>query len=216
MKIIARPDIHNQSKRITQIGSQLAEVDLVLLPGDLTNSGEVADAAKLIDMVQTHCPHVLAVTGNWDSQAIETYMMEQDINLHVTWRKAGDMNFVGLGGALPFLGRLEYSESDYRRFLAQIAEGLDPQKPFILVSHQPPFNTRNDRTSRGEHVGSHAIRAFIEEHQPLACFTGHIHEGIGVDAIGKTKIINPGMQRYAYVEISADSVDSIAIIDPTA
>ena len=47
----------------------------------------------------------------------------------------------------------------------------------------------------GRHVGSTAIRAFIEKYQPDLCITGHIHEGKGIDAIGRTKIINPGMFR---------------------
>jgi Icc-related predicted phosphoesterase len=37
------------------------------------------------------------------------------------------------------------------------------------------------------------------------CFTGHIHEGIGIDRIGRTVIVNPGPFRsghYAYAEIN--------------
>ncbi len=34
----------------------------------------------------------------------------------------------------------------------------------------------------GRHVGSAAVRRFIERHRPLACFTGHIHEAAGMDS----------------------------------
>jgi Icc-related predicted phosphoesterase len=59
-------------------------------------------------------------------------------------------------------------------------------------------NTINDIVHGGRHVGSHAVRAFIEKYQPLACITGHIHEGIGIDKIGRTQIINPGPFRNGY------------------
>ncbi len=64
-----------------------------------------------------------------------------------------------------------------------------------MVSHQPPYDTINDQVSPGVHVGSNSIRKFIEEHQPLVCFSGHIHEGTGIDHIGNTAIVNPGSGR---------------------
>ena len=83
----------------------------------------------------------------------------------------------------------------------------------VLITHQPPRETRND-LARGGHVGSHSIRCFIEQHQPLICFTGHIHEGVGVDTIGETKIVNPGPLRhggYAVAEITGGQVGALEI-----
>jgi len=76
--------------------------------------------------------------------------------------------------------------------------------PLVLMSHQPPINTQCDRIATGAHVGSHAVRRFIEIRQPLVCFTGHIHESVALDNIGDTRIVNPGMLangQYAYAEI---------------
>ena len=47
------------------------------------------------------------------------------------------------------------------------------------------------------HVGSRAIRAFIERHQPPLVLAGHIHESPRVsssyrDTIGATVAVNPG------------------------
>jgi Icc-related predicted phosphoesterase len=49
----------------------------------------------------------------------------------------------------------------------------------------------------GEHIGSRAIRRWIERHQPLLTLHGHIHEspkqsGSFFDRIGSTVVINPG------------------------
>lgn len=41
-------------------------------------------------------------------------------------------------------------------------------------------------------VGSTALRAAIEKHQPLMGLHGHIHEGRGSSRIGRTLCINPG------------------------
>lgn len=41
-------------------------------------------------------------------------------------------------------------------------------------------------------VGSHAVRAIIEEYQPLLGLFGHIHEAKGSTRLGRTLCINPG------------------------
>src|SRR5262249_38572621 len=46
----------------------------------------------------------------------------------------------------------------------------------ILVTHSPPRDTACDLVQSGAHVGSRAIRAFVERHQPPALLSGHIHE----------------------------------------
>jgi hypothetical protein len=53
-------------------------------------------------------------------------------------------------------------------------------KPFIFVSHAPPYGTDLDVFTSGEHVGSRAIRDFItrwaNDDRLLASFHGHVHE----------------------------------------
>jgi Icc-related predicted phosphoesterase len=41
-------------------------------------------------------------------------------------------------------------------------------------------------------VGSTAVRAAIEEHQPALSLHGHIHEARGSTRIGRTLSVNPG------------------------
>jgi Icc-related predicted phosphoesterase len=68
----------------------------------------------------------------------------------------------------------------------------------------------NDLAGIGRHVGSESVRAFIETVQPLLCFTGHIHEGRGMDSIGRTKVVNPGplwTGNYAYARVSGDNAE---------
>ena len=67
----------------------------------------------------------------------------------------------------------------------------------LYVLHSPPRDTRCDMVGSHVHVGSRAIRAFIERHQPPLVLSGHIHESPRVsssyrDRIGRTLVVNPG------------------------
>jgi len=53
-------------------------------------------------------------------------------------------------------------------------------------------------------VGSSALRAFIDQRQPALVFCGHIHEGRGIERLGKTLVANCGTAYegcYASAEI---------------
>lgn len=65
----------------------------------------------------------------------------------------------------------------------------------VYVFHTPPNNTNLDITShhaasRGQHVGSMAVRLFIETRQPYLTLHGHIHETVDISGEFKDKIGN--------------------------
>jgi Icc-related predicted phosphoesterase len=67
----------------------------------------------------------------------------------------------------------------------------------IFVLHSPPRDTACDVISTRQHVGSRAIREFVESRQPRLVLSGHIHEsprvsGAWRDTIGRTPVVNPG------------------------
>ena len=70
----------------------------------------------------------------------------------------------------------------------------------IAVIHSPPANTRCDVLSTGQHIGSVAVRHWIERRQPLLTLHGHIHESPKMskafcDRIGVTRVVNPGSDK---------------------
>ena len=212
MKIVTIPDLHSRKEHLPALAGALNAADLVILPGDITVGGRQLDA--IIDFIRQHCDHVLAVPGNMDDPATAQYFTEHGMNLHAQHRIIEGVAFIGLGGALPFFGNFAYSEDDFTRFIKQATDGLDMTLPQVLISHQPPHNTIND-LARGKHVGSKAIRHYIETHQPLLCLTGHIHEGRGIDTIGTTQVVNPGpLWRdggYVHTEIVQGKIESLTI-----
>jgi len=56
------------------------------------------------------------------------------------------------------------------------------------VIHTPPDNTNLDQIQGGEHVGSMAVRLFIEQHHPYVTLHGHIHETVDVSGEFKERI----------------------------
>lgn len=205
MKIIAFGDIHMAAYMAGRIPS-ITEADLVIATGDLTNYGHTKDAKSVLNELLGFNRNLLAMIGNLDNLEINDYLEELGMNLHRQARLLDrKVCLIGIGGSnpTPFGTPAEFSEEKISEMLAEAHEQgqeyislTTPDKgrnvPVILVSHVPPKGTGVDRLRSGKHVGSGAVRTYIEKYQPDLCITGHIHEARGEDRIGKTHIINPG------------------------
>lgn len=211
MKLLALPDLHQDWRYVDALADQLVQVDVVLLVGDVAHATGAAGAAEIVQAIRRHNPNVLAVPGNWDDPDACAYLTHEGINLHRRHVIRDQIAFAGAGGSLPSIIPTpnELSEVELAQVLADAISALDRTMPLVLVCHQPPARTRNDWTSAQMHVGSEAVRTFIELVQPSICFTGHIHEGIGIDMIGRTQIVNPGplwKGGYGYAEVTSHGV----------
>lgn len=214
MNIIALTDLHGHTGFIKDLAPQLRLANLVILCGDITHFGRRNEIASIIHVLRNINMNILAVAGNCDYPETEQYLVAEGISLSGVIKNHQGISFLGLGGSLPCPGRTpsEYTEEGYEAILTGIT--FPSENPWIMVSHQPPYDTINDSVSRGVHVGSKTIHRFIETRCPLICFTGHIHEGTGIDHIGKTVIVNPGPAfkgRYAQAEIEGGTVKSLSV-----
>ncbi|MBU0961931.1 MAG: metallophosphoesterase family protein [Proteobacteria bacterium] len=219
MRIIAFGDIHMSLGNFAKI-PDISSADLIILTGDLTNYGSRHDARDILNQVLAVNPHVLAQVGNLDDFAINDYLDALNMNIHGQARlfRRG-VCLMGCGGSnpTPFNTLTEFSEIELGNILEQaylearnfieLAQPLERhQIPLILVSHTPPLNTALDLLPDGSHVGSSAVRSFIERNQPPLCLTGHIHEAKGSDRIGETLILNPGMiNKGGWIDILIDN-----------
>lgn len=194
MKIIAMGDIHERVKALEIMSAEISVADLVVITGDLTQFGNEEKARKVIDAVKVINPNVLAQVGNLDSLEIDRFLTREGINIHGSGRVIDDVGIFGSGGsgATPFHTPVEFSENELRDALEKGYRDVEDSQVKILISHAPPINTEVDMINSGTHVGSKAVKEFIEKYQPDLCITGHIHEASGEDTIGRTKIINPG------------------------
>jgi len=119
------------------------------------------------------------------------------------WEDGGEESPARLEGWVSRDGGLVAHRFDPARRAPTIAQALEelaalaPPAETVYVLHSPPRGTRCDMIGAGAHVGSRAIRAFIERHQPPLVLSGHIHESPRVsssyrDEIGRAVVVNPG------------------------
>jgi Icc-related predicted phosphoesterase len=201
--MIAFGDIHMHTGNAARI-KDITAADLVIITGDITNYGSSRDAETVLNQLRAINRSILGVAGNLDQPDVARYLEKMAISLHGSGRIIEGLGIMGLGGSnyTPFNTPYEFSEQELAGFLAAGFARVKDAENFILVSHPPPMQTKTDRLTNGNHVGSRAVRSFIEEKQPLLCLTGHIHESRGEDRIGRTLVLNPGMiKEGGYIEI---------------
>jgi uncharacterized protein len=197
MRIVSFGDIHMALQTIERLAPELTTADLVILSGDLTNFGGPDDAARVLAATRQHARAVLAVSGNLDQLEVIDFLRQEGVSLHGESRTFGDVGIFGCGGSnvTPFHTPTELSDEEIAALLARGYASVAQAAHVLMVCHTPPAGTKTDRIMSGHHVGSRAVRAFIEEHQPEVCITGHIHESAAVDHIGRTTVVNAGAFR---------------------
>jgi uncharacterized protein len=108
----------------------------------------------------------------------------------------------------PWHTNRELTEKEIAERIRSDVGKLEHPERAIFNTHVPPSGTPLDLAPRltadltkvmgpgGEpelvHVGSTAVRAAIEQFQPLLGLHGHIHESKGFSQLGRTLCVNPG------------------------
>ena len=196
--------------------SDFATADYIIVTGDITNFGHRRDAEKVLAELATVNANILAVAGNLDQPDVADYLEESSISLHGRGILIDDLGFVGLGGSnyTPFNTPYEFSEEELAGLLGRGFSQIGNARDHILISHTPPYKTAADRLLDGRHVGSTAVRSYIEQYKPILCLTGHIHESRGEDVIGRTRVLNPGMIKSGgYIAINIDKQEISATLN---
>ncbi len=103
---------------------------------------------------------------------------------------------------LPFKFNPEDREDNIENDFKNILRISEPAKTIYAI-HTPPYNTNLDMVYAALHVGSLAVRRFIEQQRPYLTLHGHIHETIEVSGHFRDKINGVtclGVGNYAYEE----------------
>lgn len=201
MKLLFFSDVHGDLSALARLLE--TEADYYVACGDLCTWARGFDAVGAI--LQHRAPNVYVLPGNHESETdIERMCNRFGLNpLHGRVFEAEGWKIAGLGysNPTPFDTPGEYSEKEIAERL-QVFAGLSP---LILACHCPPHGTPLDRVPAGRHLGSTAIRDFLERHQPKWFFCGHIHEAEGAQAqLGATRAVNAGKRGYL---LELDKID---------
>ena len=197
MKILIFSDIHGDAGALERIVEQLA--DIYIAAGDLSTFRRSLDRCG--EILKPLGERLWVLPGNHETHDDTRALCEKFgfVDFHRQVRAlpgtAGTTLWAGLGysNITPFNTPGEYSEEEISKALAE----FDGIKQLYLVVHFPPQGTALDEFSPGKHAGSPTLRAWVERHQPLYLFCGHIHEAEGVQLrIGQTFAVNVGKQGY--------------------
>jgi Icc-related predicted phosphoesterase len=147
------------------------------------------------------------------------------------WERYDVSRYVDPGCISPEEGVRSFPSSDQEKKYATIQNDLthlaaeENLDRAIFLFHAPPYNTKLDvaalegkkidHVPLDQHVGSIAIRRFIESRQPLLTLHGHIHESAGLsrswrDLIGRTHCLSAAHNgpELALVRFDPDNLEA--------
>lgn len=201
MKILVIADIHGDFESLSNVLAELKnDFDVLVCPGDFTDVGLSLAGFSREDMLQIMLDELLscgkpvfALPGNHDPPEVHKIFDEYGVNLHGRGKIIDGVGFFGFGGAkTPFGTPFEPSEEETANGLKKALDAVVGANKKIMITHNPPKNTKLDRVLSGSHVGSQAIRDFILKNKPDVAISAHIHEARGTDVLGSTQLIYPG------------------------
>ena len=206
MKIVYVVDVHEDYAAVERVVKAAGAPDLLIVGGDITTAGTADEAALAVEVWLPLASRLLAVAGNMDSPATDARLVSLGVALDGHGVTLGDVGVFGVsaGPKSPLHTPYEITEE---QIASRIEAGFADVKNCrvkIFCPHAPPKDTACDRIHSGLHVGSTAVRTFIERAQPDLVLCGHIHESRGEDHIGRTRVVNPGpvsAGHYAVVEV---------------
>jgi Icc-related predicted phosphoesterase len=215
LRIAVFGDIHDHQERLgitlDLLGRRIRDqadsgrFDLALLAGDVgldppwfSPARETQRAAHDESMRRTvggvaevlRCP-VLFVPGNHDLR--DPVEEIAGVNIDGRVHRVRGLRVAGFGGAGPTPYGFPYEWTEREAALSLEAMfGGEPNSPDIFLSHTPPVKTTLDRTARGAHVGSPAVRDWLRRVRPRLFVCGHIHEARGVERVEGVPCLNAG------------------------
>jgi len=206
MRILAFTDIHGAFGTMEEILSKEPGFDLILIGGDLTTHGTPRQAEEAIGQLRRFGKPLLAVAGNMDPPAMDATLVDLGISLNGKGVTIASVGFFGVSGSpfTPMNTPYEISEEEIAKRAEAGWQEVQAARWKVFVPHAPPRDTKLDRIFLGKHVGSSAVRTFVDKFQPDLLICGHIHEARGIDTLGMTKMVNcgpAGRGHYTFIEI---------------
>ena len=211
LQLLLFSDVHNDLDACRQLVDRAPEADIVVGAGDFCVARRGLETT--VDVLSAIEGPTVLVPGNSESADELTVACRDWSNAHVLHGAGIDLqgiSFFGIGGGIPVTPfgawSYDFTEEEAVRLLVDCPEGG------VLVSHSPPRGVV-DQDSRGQHLGSTAVRRAIEQNAPQLAVCGHIHGSWGErNTLGSTTVINAGPAGIVWdLEAGKDGLSTTAL-----
>ena len=190
MKLLAFSDLHRDLGQAEKLVEMSAEADAVIGAGDFASVHEGLEET-IGALAAIEKPTVLVPGNNETADALREAAAGWSAAtvLHGEGTAIDGVEFYGLGAGVPITPwdwSFDLDDDLAGEMLAACPEGA------VLVLHSPPHG-HCDSGGAGDHFGSRALLAAIEQKRPRLAVCGHIHESWGCQSqIGETTLYNLG------------------------
>jgi Icc-related predicted phosphoesterase len=190
MRILAFSDLHQDLDGARALVERSGDFDVVIGAGDFASIHRgLEETIAALEPIET--PTILIPGNNETADALREAAAGWSAAtvLHGETTEIGGTEFFGLGAGIPTTPwdwSFDLTEDEAEELLEGCPHGA------VLVVHSPPQG-HCDKSSAGDHLGSHAILDAIARREPPLAVCGHIHEAWGQRSqIGPTEIANLG------------------------
>jgi Icc-related predicted phosphoesterase len=197
MKLLLFSDLHADADAARRLVELARGADVLVGAGDFGNVRRQVNLC--VDILRNAGKPAVLVPGNNESldELAEACRVWPDAHvLHGTQATLGGVTFFGIGGGVPVtpFGSWNYDFSEDQA--AALLGGCPPG--CVLVTHSPPKGAC-DLSSRGQNLGSTAVRDAVLRLRPKLVVCGHIHASAGrQEVLGQTPVINAGPDGVAW------------------
>jgi len=186
-RILAFSDVHRSEDHMRAIVEAAPTADLIIGAGDFATVR--LGLPEAMEVLSPIADKAVYVPGDAES-AEELRAATSATVLHGETIETHGLTIFGIGYAIPVTPFGDWSCDLTEDYATTMLDRMDTAD--ILISHSPPKGVV-DVSSRGQSIGSTAVRDAIERVQPRYCFCGHIHDCWGKsDMIGLTSVHNLG------------------------
>jgi Icc-related predicted phosphoesterase len=186
MKILTFGDSHGdyQVHEFVLEQAKKETVDLIVCIGDVSLFG--MHLPEIIEHLDKSEIPILMIHGNHEHESTLKKLVEESKNIkwiHKDVHIQDGFAFVGYGG-----GGFAHRDPEFVSFIKEHKN----KKNMILLTHQPPYDTKLDPVGDLK-TGSKDIKDAIKELQPILALSGHIHETFEEqEKLGDSLLLNPG------------------------
>jgi 3',5'-cyclic AMP phosphodiesterase CpdA len=205
---------------IRQIATLVPQPDLVLLTGDVVDTGSAAEYAVAAELLALIRQPVLAIPGNHDEREAfracfgHSPYLARSGPLHLAVGDQGALRILGVDVTVPGAHHGEMDDAACLWLEERLAE--EPGRPTIIMLHQPPFDSGIRfidayHCRRGERLG--AIVSRYPNVERVLC--GHIHRCMQLRFGGTMLVTAPSTTTAIALRLLGDAKPA-SFVEPPA